>query len=116
MSTRAHVLTKYEVKYGSGGLAWGQDFLLAITADYIGDSYTGGDCQCDSCIWEFNKDEFKSMVEELDKLSDEEWDKKCEEEWGDHNHEYNKEDVVPLFKDWLKQSPKKDSYVRVAWF
>lgn len=116
MSTRAHVLKKYDVKYGSCGLSWGQDFLIAITNDYIDDSYTGGEYNCDSCIWEFDKDQFKDMVDELDALTEEEWDKKCEEEWGDKDHEYHKEDVVDLFKSWLKETPKKENYVRVAWF
>ena len=74
MSIRAHVLKKYDVKYGSCGLSWGQDFLIAITNDYIDDYYTGGEYNCDNCIWEFNKDQFKTMVEELDKLTEEEWD------------------------------------------
>ena len=116
MSTRAHVITKYEVKYGCEGLAWGQDFLKAITCDYIPDAYTGGEYGCENCVWEFDKDQFKEMVKELGKLTEEEWNTKCEEEWGDHEHEYHKEDVVPLFKTWLEQTPKKESYVRVAWF
>ncbi len=116
MSIRAHVLKKYDVKYGSGGLVWGQDFLIAITSDYIPDAYTGGEDRCENCVWEFDKDQFKEMVKELDKLTEEEWNTKCEEEWGDHNHEYHKEDVVPLFKTWLKETPKKSTYVRVTWF
>lgn len=116
MSTRAHVITKYEVKYGREGLAWGQDFLNAITGDYISDSYTGGEYNCDEAIWEFNKDQFKAMVDELDKMTEEEWGKKCEEEWGDHEHDYHKEDVVPLFKAWLKETPKNEDYVRISWF
>ena len=116
MSTRAHVLKKYEVEYGSCGISWGQDFLIAITNDYIDDSYTGGEYNCDSCIWEFDKDQFKAMVDELDALTEEEWDKKCEEEWGDKDHDYHKEDVVGLFKSWLEETPKKSEYVRVAWF
>jgi len=116
MSVRAHVLTKYEVKYGSCGLSWGQNFLIAITSDYIDDSYTGGEYNCDSCIWEFDKDKFKTMVDELDKLTEEEWDKKCEEEWGDPDHDYHKEDVVDLFKTWLKETPEHYNYVRISWF
>lgn len=116
MSIRAHVLTKYNIKYGAEGLSWGQEFLKAITSDYIDDSYTGGEYTCENCVWEFDKDKFKDMVDELDKMTEEEWDKKCEEEWGDHEHDYHKEDVVPLFKTWLEQTPKKECYVRVAWF
>lgn len=116
MSTRAHVIKKYDVKYGSCGLSWGQDFLIAITNDYIENSYTGGEYNCDSCVWEFDKDEFKAMVDELDKLTEEEWAEKVKDEWGEDPDEYHKEDVVDLFKSWLKETPKKEEYVRVAWF
>ena len=116
MSTRAHVLKKYNVQYGSEGLSWGQDFLKDITSEYIDDSYTGGEYCCENCVWEFDKDQFKAMVDELDKMTEEEWNQKCEEDWGDSEHDYHKEDVVPLFKAWLAETPKKENYVRVAWF
>lgn len=116
MSIRAHVLTKYEVEYGACGLSWGQDLLIAITSDYIKDSYTGGEYNCDSCIWSFGKDEFKAMVDELDKMTDEEWNNKCNEEWSIDPKEYHREDVVDLFKQWVKQTPEKENYIRVSWF
>ena len=43
MSTRAHVITRYEILYGSEGLAWGQDLLESLADEYIEDSYTGGE-------------------------------------------------------------------------
>lgn len=115
MSTRAHVITKYEVKYGSEGLAWGQDFLESLADEYIEDSYTGGEYHSDEADWEFNKEEFKEMVETLDKMSKRSYNRKCKD-WGVNPKDYPKDYVVELFQTWLKETPKKSDYVRISWF
>lgn len=111
MSTRAHVITKYEIKYGSEGLAWGQELLESLSDEYIKDSSTGSD----EAIWEFNKAEFKSMVDTLANMKKREYNRKCKE-WGVKPKDYPKDYVVELFQTWLKETPKKYKYVRISWF
>ena len=79
MSTRAHVITKYEILYGSEGLAWGQDLLESLADEYIEDSYTGGEYHSEEAIWEFNKEQFKAMVETLANMKKREYNSKCKE-------------------------------------
>lgn len=115
MSTRAHVITKYEIKYGSEGLAYGQDLLESLSDEYIEDSYTGGEYHTEEAIWEFNKDQFKTMVETLSKMTEEEYNSKCKE-WGVNPNDYPKDYVVELFQSWLNETPEKEDYLRISWF
>lgn len=115
MSTRAHVITKYEIKYGSEGLTWGQNLLESLSDEYMKDSSTGGEDNSDEAIWEFNKAEFKSMADTLANMKKCEYNRKCKE-WGVNPKDYPKDDVVELFQTWLKETPKKYKYVRIAWF
>ena len=50
MSTRAHVITKYEIKYGSEGLAWGQSFIESLADEYMTDYYIGGETDRKSVV------------------------------------------------------------------
>lgn len=115
MSTRAHVITKYEVEYGSEGLAWGQDFIESLSDEYMTDSYTGGEYQSDEVVWEFNKSEFKTMTETLANMKKREYNRKCKE-WGVKPKDYPKDYVVELFQSWLKETPETSAYVRISWF
>lgn len=115
MSTRAHVITKYEIQYGSEGLAWGQDLLESLSDEYIEDSYTGGEYHSEEAIWEFNKEQFKTMVETLSTMKKREYNSKCKE-WGVNPEDYPKDYVVELFNTWLNETPEKESYVRISWF
>lgn len=115
MSTRAHVITKYQIKYGSEGLAWGQDFLSALADEYITDSCTGGEYHSEEGIWEFDKNEFTEMVNTLEAMSKRAYNKKCKE-LGVNAKDYPQDYTVELFKTWLKETPKKSDYVRISWF
>ena len=115
MSTRAHVITKYEIKYGSDGLAWGQSFIESLASEYMTDYYIGGENHSDAAIWELNKDEFKAMTETLSKMTSDEYSSKCNE-WGIDPDDYQKDDVVDLFRSWLKETPENEDYVRISWF
>lgn len=115
MSTRAHVITKYEIKYGSEGLAYGQDLLESLSDEYIEDSYTGGEYHSEEAIWEFNKDQFKTMVETLSNMTKREYNRKCKE-WGVNPKDYPKDYVVELFQSWLNETPEKEDYLRISWF
>ena len=115
MSTRAHVITKYEIKYGSEGLAWGQSFMESLAYEYMTDYYIGGENHSDAAIWELNKDEFKAMTETLSKMTSDEYISMCNE-WAIDPDDYQKDDVVDLFRSWLKETPEKEDYVRISWF
>ena len=115
MSTRAHVITKYEIKYGSEGLAWGQSFVETLAYEYMTDYYIGGETHSDAAIWELNKDEFKAMTETLSKMTSDEYISKCNE-WCIDTDDYQKDDVVDLFRSWLKETPENEDYVRISWF
>lgn len=115
MSTRAHVITKYEIKYGSEGLAWGQPFIESLAYEYMTDYYIGGETHSDEAIWELSKDEFKAMTETLSNMTSDEYISKCNE-WGINPDDYQKDDVVDLFRSWLKETPEKEDYVRISWF
>lgn len=115
MSIRANVITKYVIEYGSAGLAYGQDLILALSAEYMADAYTGGDEHSDASIWEFNKAQFKAMTETLSKMTSEEYRSKCNE-WGVDPEKYPKDYVVELFHTWLKETPEQFPYVLISWF
>lgn len=115
MFTRANVITKYVVEYGSEGLADGQEFILALAEEYMPDSYTGGDYHSDGAIWEFNKAQFKAMTETLSKMTSEEYNSKCNE-WCVAPEEYPKGYVVELFQTWLKETPENYPCVLISWF
>lgn len=115
MSTRAHVITKYEIQYGSEGLAWGQDLIEGLAREYMPSSYTGGEYRSDEAIWEFSKDEFKEMTETLANMKECEYDGKCKE-WGVHPEDYPKDKAVELFKCWIEETPTDSDYVRISWF
>lgn len=115
MSTRAHVITKYEINYGSEGLTWGQSFMESLAYEYMTDYYIGGETHSDAAIWEFNKDEFKAMTETLSKMTSDEYISKCNE-CGIDPDDYQKDDVVDLFRSWLKETPENEDYVRISWF
>ena len=115
MSTRAHVITKYEIKYGSEGLAWGQSFMESLAYEYMTDYYIGGETHSDAAIWELNKDEFKAMTETRSNMSSDEYISKCNE-WCSDPDDYQKDDVVDLFRSWLKETPENEDYVRISWF
>ena len=116
MSTRAHVLTTYQIEYGSEGLPWGQDFLVALARDYINDACTGGEYHSDEAIWEFDKEEFKAMVDTLEAMPEDEYNKKCKDEWGVEAEDYPKDYTVELFKQWLNETPETSPYIRISWF
>ena len=116
MSTRAHVISKYQIEYGSEGLAWGQDFLVALAGDYINDACTGGEYHSEEAIWEFDKNEFKAMVDTLEAMSESEYNEKCKDEWGVNPEDYPKDYTVELFKQWLNETPETSAYVRISWF
>lgn len=115
MSIRANVITKYEIEYGSAGLAYGQALLLALSAEYMTDAYTGGDYNSDDAVWEFDKAQFKAMTETLSTMTTEEYNRKCDE-WGVKPDDYPKDYVVELFNTWLKETPEHYTYVRISWF
>ena len=115
MSTRAHVITRYEILYGSEGLAWGQDLLESLADEYIEDSYTGGEYHSEEAIWEFNKEQFKAMTETLANMTKREYNRKCKE-WGVKPKDYPKDEVVELFRTWLKETPEHYNNVRISWF
>lgn len=115
MSTRAHVITKYEIKYGSEGLAWGQSFIESLAVEYMTDYYIGGETHSDAAIWELNKDEFKAMTETLSNMTSDEYISKCNESGIDPD-DYPKDYVVELFNTWLKETPENEDYVRISWF
>ena len=115
MSTRAHVITKYEIQYGSEGLAWGQSLIESLAYEYMTDYYIGGETNSVEAIWEFNKDEFKAMTETLSKMTSDEYISKFNE-WAIDPDDYQKDYVVELFNTWLKETPEKEDYVRISWF
>ena len=70
----------------------------------------------DYIIGEFDKNEFKSMVDTLDAMSEDEYNEKCKDEWGVKPEDYPKDYTVELFKQWLNETPETSSYVRISWF
>ena len=44
-----------------------------------------------------------------------EYNSKCKE-WGVNPKDYPKDEVVELFRTWLKETPEHYNYVRISWF
>lgn len=121
MGLRAKAIKKYVIEYGDAeGFNYDSGRLENIINDYCQDFYCGPDgCESTDVIWEIDKTEFSFMIEELEKLSEEEFNEKMKDDWSTskrRDNEYTKENVLKLFRTWLKETPDDSNYVRLAWF
>lgn len=115
MGLRATSIKKYEIVYGdNSGFNYDPDTLSNIIEDYCEDFYNGEDLPDTNVVWEVDKTQFRNMVSELEKMSDEEFKSKMED-WKYGCECYNKNYVVTLFKGFLSDTPEDSNYVRIAW-
>lgn len=112
MGLRATVIKKYEIEYGnthgfnyeSGTLA---DIIYEFCADYyVGDDDFGG-YNTDE-IWEVGKEDFKYMLSEIRKMTDEEFEEVFSDRVG-------REEVIRVFEGFLNETPEDSNYVRIGW-
>lgn|GEM_PF-3505112 len=121
MGLRATAIKKYVIEYGdASGFNYDAWRLENIIDDYCDDFYCGSDgCADTDVIWEINKTEFAEMLSEIENLSEKEFDEKMKNDWSTskrRDNEYTKENVLKLFRTWLKETPDDSNYVRLAWF
>lgn len=111
MGVRAHIVTKYEVKYGSEGFNYQAPDLRCLLED------SG---ICNVCLnseddsysdWEILAFELKARIEEIEKMPEEE----IEEFWTDGDCP-GKEYIISMLKLFYDQADKGDDYIHIHWF
>lgn len=120
MGLRATVVKTYKVEYGNkGGFNYGNDFLVALVEHFEIDAYTGGEYNSLSAIWEFDKEGFEEMVEQLKQMSQADFGGLCAELGfsSDYLFEngYTREYVLEVFTGWLEETPEDSAWVRIGW-
>lgn len=119
MGLRATVIKKYVVEWGdTQGFNYAPDTLDNILRYFCDEVYSGDDIDgvSTSTIWEIDKEQFKQMIAEIKRMSDDEFNRSMKEDWGVYSDQiYSKQYVLDVFEGWLRETPEDDSYVRIGW-
>lgn len=110
MGLRARSIKKYVIEYGNyEGFNYDPEGLEAIIITFCESLFCGTDGYPDTnVIWEVSKAEFEQMVDKINKMTDEEFSEEV-------TSKYSRKEVLTLFKGYLKETPQKEEYVRIAW-
>ena len=121
MGLRATVIKKYEIEYGNAnGFNYDPNTLNNIISEFCGDYYNGDDGYgglSTDVFWEIDIDQFKEMVATLEAMPEDEFNQRMREDWfqGYNDEYYSKDYILEVFKGWLDETPKDESYVRLGW-
>lgn len=114
MGLRATVIKKYEVSYGdTQGFNYDSEVLADLLNHFCDSAYCGGDYHSTAAIWSVPREEFQGMVDRISSMTDAEFAEACEETTGTDN--YNREEVLDVFRGWLAETPADSPYVRFGW-
>ena len=108
MSCTAHVLKKYVKKYADGcWFNYGADDLNSLLMAYDVEFRNDSEYDCASGLEITDIESFKHAIRQLKKLP--------AKEKNEYLEGYTNEEIVGVFKQWLK-CQLDDGYIRIEWF
>lgn len=107
MGLYATAVKKYEIEYGhTQGFNYDVDGLYGIISQFCDDFYSG-DVADPNVIWEIDKTQFREMIDEIERLSEEDYDELI--------GGYDREQLINTFNGYLNETPRNSNYVRIGW-
>ena len=117
MGLRACALKKREIELGdSQVLNWESDTLAAVINYFCNDAYTGGDYDSTDTTWNVDAQQFKEMISEVEKMTEEEF----QEEFGGYSvfadDKISKATMVSSLKKLYEDGKQVgDGYIYIVW-
>ena len=118
MGLRACALKKREVELADRQvLNWASEVLENVIQEFCEDCFCGGEYGDTACTWEVQKDEFKNMIGQVEKLTDDEFQERFGRTASDPSDKVTRTVMIDalktLYEDGL-QAGKANPHARKA--
>ena len=117
MGLRACALNKREVELADRHvLNWGSEVLENVIQEFCEDCFCGREHGDTDCTWEIQKDEFKDMIGQVEKLTDDEFQEKFGSPAFDPSDKITRTVMIDalktLYEDGLQAGK---NYIYIVW-
>lgn len=118
MGLRIHAIKQRVIEYGdTGGFNFGAEFVASLIGCFCDSLFCGSDYPDTDQTWTVNADQFKEMLDKIERMSDEEFETlakeqdafEVEDEW------LKREYVLEKFRAFYDEADKKDGTIYLFW-